>query len=146
MGTFILKRKTYSDFTFYNPYAPKARLHFIEACPFVDENYDVVNKGNIKVDENSALKLFKDPVTFIVPKIFEYERDYQQGQTLRENDYNDISCFKVEVNGPKDIEIYVKPIVGTKLYKQYGPFIWHIICDLRGTRPVVDVFDGFGEI
>lgn len=147
MGTFILKRKTYSNLPFYNTHAPKPRIKAIEACPYVDEDYEVVNPKNTVVDENAILKLFNDPKKFIIPKIYEYERDYQAGQGLMEKDYEETSCSKVEVIGTRDIEFIVRPIPGTKVYRKYGPtFYWHLIADLGGTKPEVEVFEGLGEM
>lgn len=146
MGTFILKRKTFSLLPSFNPHAPKARIQAIEACPYVDEDYEVINPKNILVDENAILKLFMDPKKFIIPKIYEYEREYQQGQGLMEKDYEETGCSRVEVSGPRDIDFYVQPIPGSRVYRQYGPtFRWHLIADLKGTNPEVEIFDGFGE-
>lgn len=142
MGSFILKRKIYSM-----PYDPKPRIQAIEGCPFVDEDYDTVNNRNIKVDEIAITNLFKNPVKYVTPEIYEYEKEFIQSQGLGLKDYEEISCCKVEVNDTRDIEFWVKPVVGSKLYRRYGPtFTWHLIGNLRGTRPQVDVFDGYGEL
>lgn len=140
MAIYYLKRKSYSSM----PYDPKPRIRSVEGCPFVEEEYSVVlNNGNPTVDENAIMKLFKDPKRYIVPKVFEYEKDYDQGRKLGESDFKDLSCFRIDVNGPRDIEFYVRAIPGTKVYKFYGPlFTWHLVAYLGGTSPEVAVIEG----
>lgn len=136
----IIRQKAFG----FNPYAPRARIEAVESCPFVAEDYDVINRRDIKVDENAIRKLFDNPVKYISPKIFEYERDYMDGQRLMEKDYESIKCVKIEVNGPRDIEFYVKPTIDSKLYKAYGPYFqWQLVSELSSTRPNAEVIDGW---
>ncbi len=139
MGSFIFKRKIYSSFSKALP-----RIQEIEDFPYIDkDNYTVVNDYNLQVDKNAIVKLFKNPEKYIIPEIYQYEREFVQGQSLKENDYKDTYCCRVEVNSTKDIDFYVRPIPGTRVYKVYGPlFTWHLVACLGGTSPEVTVIEG----
>lgn len=140
MGSFILKRKIYSSFSKALP-----RIQEIENFPYIDKNCTVVNDHNLQVDKNAIaniIELFKNPEKYIIPEIYAYERSFTQGRSLKESDYKDTYCRRIEVIGAKGIDFYVRPVPGTKLYKVYGPqFIWHLVASLRGT-PDASVIEG----
>jgi hypothetical protein len=142
MGSFILKRKIYSSFSKALP-----GIQEIENFPYIDkDNCTVVNDHNLQVDKNAIaniIELFKNPEKYIIPAIYDYEKSFSQGRSLKESDYKDTYCCKIEVIEAKGIEFYVRPIPGTKLYKVYGPqFIWLMSAYLGTTSPVATVIEG----
>jgi len=142
MGSFILKRKIYSSFSKALP-----RIQEIENFPYIDkDNCTVVNDHNLQVDKNAIaniIELFKNPEKYIIPAIYDYERSFTQGRNLKESDYKDTYCRRIEVIEAKGIDFYVRPIPGTKLYKVYGPqFIWQVFAYLGKTSPETSVIDG----
>ena len=143
MGSFLLKRKIYSSFSKALP-----GIQEIENFPqYIDkDNWYVVNDHNLQVDKNAIaniIELFKNPEKYIIPEIYDFERSFTQGRSLKESDYKDTYCRRIEVIGAKSIDFYVRAIPGTKLYKVYGPqLVWQLSAYLGGTSPDAAVIDG----